>query len=464
MVVKISTAAMSKNRRFYEEAHLSFSGGGFLGIYHVGVALAFRDFAPHVANRKVFGTSAGALAASCLVSGFPMDKAINNIVTLAVHCRSLPLGPLHPRFNLFDTMRRDLDLYMPADAHIRSSGKLFVSVTRASNLQNELISNFDSRQELIDVLMASCFIPYFLGWVPPKVKGVSYIDGGISRNLPIHDEHTITVSPFPGESRIGPRSGNLPKVAFMPETLLRLCKTVYAPSPSILEELIQQGYKDAVHFLQNNDMISCHSCIAAENYFITSSGPSSSMKISHSQQENDSEQLSSLIITDRSIDGKDCEHCDAHIKLSSTSNVSRTLLRPLELATIEEQLERQLRPYRHTRLARTVALVVAIVMLPFDIALATIGKAARSWGYMWDCILHSYSGLSAPLRKIVVDSQEKGCQVCGGPGAIAAESSTASSSSNHVQSDCKADGDEVDNVKHKPVSTDRKCANCVKGQ
>lgn len=41
--------------------------------------------------------------------------------------------------------------------------------------------------------------------IPPKFRGVRYMDGGLSDNLLVLDEHTITVSPFCGESDICPR-------------------------------------------------------------------------------------------------------------------------------------------------------------------------------------------------------------------------------------------------------------------
>lgn len=362
-----------------DEAHLSFSGGGFLGIYHVGVAMAFRDFAPHIAKRKVLGTSSGALAAMCLVSDFPMDKAINNIVKMAKHCRSLSLGPLHPKFNIFDIMRDDLESYMPEDAHIRSSGKLFVTVTNALTLKSEIIANFDSREELIDVLMASCFIPYFLGFVPPKVKNTRYIDGGISCNIPVFDQYSITVSPFPGESMIGPRFGNLPKVAFMPETILRLCKTVFAPPAYVLEELIHQGYDDAINFLQKSRLISCSEC-------------------------------STLNVKDESA-RPECQKCEDLLKLSDITNVPRSLLRSLELTAMHEQEERRLHPYQHTTVAKTMRIVFGIAALPVEASWAIARKVYDNWELFQTIFLNIYRGCLDLIKGICPAKDE--CRVCG---------------------------------------------------
>ena len=44
---------------------LSFSGCGFLGIYHVGVASCFRQFEEYFDIEHLAGASAGAIAAAC---------------------------------------------------------------------------------------------------------------------------------------------------------------------------------------------------------------------------------------------------------------------------------------------------------------------------------------------------------------------------------------------------------------
>lgn len=48
--------------------HLSFSGCGFLGIYHVGVASCIKEYAPHLVAQRVAGASAGALVACALIA------------------------------------------------------------------------------------------------------------------------------------------------------------------------------------------------------------------------------------------------------------------------------------------------------------------------------------------------------------------------------------------------------------
>lgn len=95
--------------------------------------------------------------------------------------------------------------FLPDDAHLRVSGKLHISLTRVYDGKNVIISHFESREDLLQALLASAFIPVFSGILPPKFHGVRYMDGGLSDNLPALDENTITVSPFCGETDICPR-------------------------------------------------------------------------------------------------------------------------------------------------------------------------------------------------------------------------------------------------------------------
>lgn len=58
--------------------NLSFAGCGFLGIYHVGVAVCFKKYAPHLLLDKISGASVGALAATCLLCDMPLGMFFFN--------------------------------------------------------------------------------------------------------------------------------------------------------------------------------------------------------------------------------------------------------------------------------------------------------------------------------------------------------------------------------------------------
>lgn len=66
------TEIVNKSRK--TNMNLSFAGCGFLGIYHVGVAVCFKKYAPHLLLDKISGASVGCLAAAGLLCDMPLGK------------------------------------------------------------------------------------------------------------------------------------------------------------------------------------------------------------------------------------------------------------------------------------------------------------------------------------------------------------------------------------------------------
>lgn len=88
-----------------------------------------------------------------------------------------------------------------------------------------------------------------------------YVDGGLSDNLLVMDENTVTVSPFAGESDICPTdtSSNFLHITlantslqFTTSNLYRLSRALFPPHPEILSDMCKQGFDDALKFLQRN--------------------------------------------------------------------------------------------------------------------------------------------------------------------------------------------------------------------
>lgn len=71
------------------------------------------------------------------------------------------LGAVHPSFNLLKIVRNFLNHDLPDDAHRLANGRLFVSLTRVSDGTNVLVSEFDSKEDIIQVdSTAFCFLHY----------------------------------------------------------------------------------------------------------------------------------------------------------------------------------------------------------------------------------------------------------------------------------------------------------------
>ncbi|XP_056271684.1 patatin-like phospholipase domain-containing protein 2 isoform X2 [Pseudoliparis swirei] len=226
-----------------KEWSISFAGCGFMGIYYVGASSCILERFPGFIQgaSKIYGASAGALMAAVLTVGVPLELCSADLMTMAKEGWRHRLGPLHPAFNLMQLVKDSLLRSLPEDAHVRASGKLHVSLTRVSDGKNVLVSEFDSREELIQVLVCSCFVPFYCGVIPPRYRGVHYVDGAVSDNLPrCHRKDTTTFSPYAGESDLCPRAsaGNYHQVRFSnvsiqvnSENMSRVTSTFFPPPP-----------------------------------------------------------------------------------------------------------------------------------------------------------------------------------------------------------------------------------------
>jgi len=58
----------------HRNMNVSFSGCGFLGIYHIGVASCLKTYAPYLLENKLCGSSAGAISACCLLCDIPLGE------------------------------------------------------------------------------------------------------------------------------------------------------------------------------------------------------------------------------------------------------------------------------------------------------------------------------------------------------------------------------------------------------
>ncbi|XP_043737059.1 1-acylglycerol-3-phosphate O-acyltransferase PNPLA3 isoform X2 [Cervus elaphus] len=153
---------------------LSFAGCGFLGFYYVGVTSCLSERAPHLLRqaRKFFGASAGALHCAFYLAGIPLEQRLRILMDLVRTARSRNLGILHPAFSLSKYIRDGLHRHLPDNVHQLLSGKMVMSLTRVSDGENVLVSDFHSKAEVVDALYCSCYIPVVFGLIPPSFRGV----------------------------------------------------------------------------------------------------------------------------------------------------------------------------------------------------------------------------------------------------------------------------------------------------
>ncbi|XP_071347923.1 patatin-like phospholipase domain-containing protein 2 isoform X1 [Trachinotus anak] len=249
-----------------QEWNISFAGCGFRSIYYLGAVSCILERAPRLVHgaSRIGGASSGCLVAATLAVGIPIEEFCAEVLTMAKEARKHTLGVFHPTFSLLRTVQSCLLEKLPEDAHLRASGRLCVSLTRLADGKNVLVSEFDSREELIQVLMCSCFFPVYCGFIPPSYRGVHYMDGALSNNMPLFEQrNTITMAPFSGESDICPTEGTFNflevhygNVSIQVNTgnVHRVC-TSFLPPQLELAEICHNGYMDALRFLRERDLL-----------------------------------------------------------------------------------------------------------------------------------------------------------------------------------------------------------------
>lgn len=80
------------------------------------------------------------------------------------------LGLLHPDVDLNGLIQDSLTNALPPNAHKLASGRLRISVTRIDG-KNEILSQFDSNDDLIQAIKCSCFIPIYSGLLYVPLNG-----------------------------------------------------------------------------------------------------------------------------------------------------------------------------------------------------------------------------------------------------------------------------------------------------
>lgn len=241
-----------------------------MGVYHIGVGHCLHERVPELVNELdgFYGTSAGSIVAVCLAVGATTQDGNDFAArgTEAVH--KSYLGAFSPFFNPNKLIDDFLEELLPPNAHRDLRNKVKISVTELPYLKNKIISDFNTRKELIKAVVGSSFIPVFSGYAPPSFRGKRIVDGGFSDNVPFSkDSDVISVSPFPGDFDICPEEephynfqhyfqiANM-ALQFNVTSWWRIKKCIFVPSMAELQKIQRQGYRDTLKFLKLRGLVS----------------------------------------------------------------------------------------------------------------------------------------------------------------------------------------------------------------
>ena len=162
---------------------------------------------------KVYGISGGALCAVWLVCASD-DQGFHFICNQYVEEWEAQVERMGGRLALARSMeyhRSLLERCLPQNAHELCSGRVSIALTNTKTRQIDSISEFDTREELISILIAAMTIPYINAFLPAKVRGKRYMDAGFISNQIICCPEVIVCSPF--------KSLTLPWTARAPEVI-----------------------------------------------------------------------------------------------------------------------------------------------------------------------------------------------------------------------------------------------------
>lgn len=224
----------------------SFSAAGLLFPYHLGVGQSLIEHGYITERTPLSGSSAGALVCAVIASGLSMEDAMLATKELASDCRQNGTA-----FRLGVVLRRSLENCLPEDAHKRSSGRIRVAITQLFQSPRALlVEHFFSKEDLIDALLTSCFIPGYLAPRPVTVyRNQICLDGGLTSFMPpTAAQSTVRVCAFPA-SQLGLKNigispdCNPAQSRASPRQLLNWA--LEPAADDVLEHLFDLGYQDA---------------------------------------------------------------------------------------------------------------------------------------------------------------------------------------------------------------------------
>lgn len=181
-----------------------------LGILNSSTALAGLNFLINLTVKIYLGSSGGALAAA--TSGLNIDstKALNACCYIAQRCRVEGT-----RLTLRRALDDVLNELLPNDSHeilkTRGTPCIIAFTEIYPSIRPHFVDEFQSKEDLIDCLRASCNIPFYFNGNSPfvTVRGVNAVDGFFTVDLPRFgcpptgaSEREIIICPYPA-SRIG---------------------------------------------------------------------------------------------------------------------------------------------------------------------------------------------------------------------------------------------------------------------
>lgn len=218
---------------------ICFSGCGWAFIYYLGIAKFIQETF-NLEETVFLGVSGGCIPSIFLAMGYNIDDLFHTILPLAQYCNS---GYFNTSF--YSEKLIDEILYkLPNNICDLIKDRVKFSVSKLPWLSNELLENFDNKNELKEAVICSCYSPIFFPNRIAKYRDNYYIDGMISNDSPKLDKNTILISAFFNKD-------------FCNSNTFKLFSSFYYPGDfDNLHEIYSLGQADAIKninlFLERN--------------------------------------------------------------------------------------------------------------------------------------------------------------------------------------------------------------------
>jgi hypothetical protein len=253
---------------------ISFSGGGYNCAYHLGVVKYIFEH-PNIFTNTIYLGASGGSGIAVIVLAYQNDfnrmSVLNSIIQDIINLEN-------ENYTLSEQVDKYTNILLGYidqnrfEKYILNSDKLRISLTNLSDRDyvyvptNEIISKIDTLDHLAKAIRASACIPGFLDDHVRTIDNKSYLDGGLTNNLPVIDEQTIRVSCI-----------NYPtlKAEVHPNKYLDIMKCFTHPGKDHIIKMSEDGYLEFLKFMQDyinkieNDIIDAE-IRNIENEFINS--------------------------------------------------------------------------------------------------------------------------------------------------------------------------------------------------
>jgi len=233
--------------------------------YHLGVAFILKSRSSMFEDAQKIGASSGGalIALLSMIELQQWPSFCNLLFSELIVQRKSYFSPA--RINLQSYVTKFFDL-LPPNIHQLANDRLFISTTKFPKFTNAIYSHFESREELKDVVLATCFLPYASGIMPPKIKGKKHIDGLFSKNfIEFDDCETVIITPHPcNNASIKPTQklnpyfsidiGNM-NLPVEPSNMLQVLRCFTQPRLVDCRSYFEQGMVDTLTYLTENGHI-----------------------------------------------------------------------------------------------------------------------------------------------------------------------------------------------------------------